>query len=136
MNQVTEFDSSTQVRESFLLESYAPTYVDLQHYMATMLEAMQKLGEESIWEATGIQEEHQRLESSTRERHPARTYYEEPVPEPPSMLSRILARQPEIRHRAMEVRQKYGDPIQSLAELLGNMPGSQEEWDALIDEPY
>ena len=28
------------------------------------------------------------------------------------------------------------DPISSLATLLGNMPGSQEDWEALIDEPY
>lgn len=28
------------------------------------------------------------------------------------------------------------DPIQSLAELLRDMPGSQEDWEALINEPY
>jgi hypothetical protein len=36
----------------------------------------------------------------------------------------------------MEIRQEYGDPIQNLATLLENMPGSQEDWEALIDEPY
>jgi hypothetical protein len=59
-----------------------------------------------------------------------------PRPTPSSTLSRIKARQPQILHRAMEIRQEYGDPIQSLAALLENMPGSQEDWEALIDEPY
>lgn len=60
----------------------------------------------------------------------------EPRPTPSSTLSRIRARQPQILRRALEIRQEYGDPIQNLAELLGNMPGSQEDWEALIDEPY
>jgi hypothetical protein len=60
----------------------------------------------------------------------------EPRPTPSSTLSRIQARQPQILRRALEIRQEYGDPIQNLAELLGNMPGSQEDWEALIDEPY
>jgi hypothetical protein len=55
---------------------------------------------------------------------------------PSSALSRIRARQPQILRRASEIRQEYGDPIQNLAELLRNMPGSQEDWEALIDEPY
>jgi hypothetical protein len=59
-----------------------------------------------------------------------------PRPTPSSTLSRIQARQPQILRRAMEIRQEYGDPIQNLATLLENMPGSQEDWEALIDEPY
>lgn len=59
-----------------------------------------------------------------------------PCPTPSSALSRLRARQPQILRRALEIRQEYGDPIQNLAELLGNMPGSQEDWKALIDEPY
>ena len=55
---------------------------------------------------------------------------------PPTGLSRILARQSDIRRRALEIQQEYGDPIQNLAEMLGNIPGSQEDWDALVDEPY
>jgi hypothetical protein len=55
---------------------------------------------------------------------------------PPTGLSRILARQSDIRRRALEIQQEHGDPIQNLAEMLGNIPGSQEDWDALIDEPY
>lgn len=51
-------------------------------------------------------------------------------------LSRILARQSDIRRRALEIQQEHGDPIQNLAELLGSIPGSQEDWDALVDEPY
>ena len=55
---------------------------------------------------------------------------------PPTGLSRILTRQSDIRRRALEIQQEYGDPIQSLAEMLGNIPGSQEDWNALVDEPY
>ena len=55
---------------------------------------------------------------------------------PSTGLSRILARQSEIRRCALEIQQEHGDPIQNLAEMLGNIPGSQEDWDALIDEPY
>jgi hypothetical protein len=55
---------------------------------------------------------------------------------PPTGLSRILARQSDIRRRALEIQQEHGDPIQNLAEMLGNIPGSQEDWDVLIDEPY
>lgn len=60
----------------------------------------------------------------------------EPRPTRSSTLSRIRARQPQILHRALEIRREHGDPIQNLAALLGNMPGSQEDWEALIDEPY
>lgn len=28
------------------------------------------------------------------------------------------------------------DPIQAMSESLGNLPGSQEDWETLIDEPY
>ena len=48
----------------------------------------------------------------------------------------IRMRQPQILRRALEIRREYGDPIQNLADLLGNMLGSQEDWEALIDEPY
>lgn len=51
------------------------------------------------------------------------------------MLARIVARQPQILRRALEIRQEHGDPIQNLVELLGNMPGNQEDWEALMDEP-
>lgn len=50
------------------------------------------------------------------------------------LLARIRARQPQILGRALEIRRKYGDPIQNLANLLADMPGSQKEWEILIDD--
>jgi hypothetical protein len=55
---------------------------------------------------------------------------------PSTGLPRIVARQSDIRRRALKIQQEQGDPIQNLAEMLGNIPGSQEDWNALVDEPY
>lgn len=55
---------------------------------------------------------------------------------PTSALGRIQARQSEVVSRALELQDEYGDPVRGLAELLGSMPGNQEDWQALIDEPY
>ena len=55
---------------------------------------------------------------------------------PSTGLPRIVARQSDIRRRALKIQQEHGAPIPNLAEMLGNIPGSQEDWDALIDEPY
>ena len=55
---------------------------------------------------------------------------------PSSALSYIRARQPDVLSRALEIEREYGDPIQNLAQFLGEVPGSQEDWDRLVDEPY
>jgi hypothetical protein len=65
-----------------------------------------------------------------------RGQFMQPRPEPSSALTAIRARQPQILRRASEFQEEHGDPIRFLASLLGGMPGRQEDWEALIDEPY
>jgi hypothetical protein len=60
----------------------------------------------------------------------------EPHAMPSSALSRIRSRQPYILRHALGVQKEHGDPVQNLAELLGSLPGSQEDWEALVDESY
>ena len=61
-------------------------------------------------------------------------------PPPSRGIARILARDREIRRRAMEWQQEHGDPIERMAELLDDIVGDsahdREEWSALADEPY
>lgn len=51
-------------------------------------------------------------------------------------LARIRSRRPHVRRRALQIQEEYGDPIQNLADTLGSMPGSEQDWDALIDASY
>jgi len=61
-------------------------------------------------------------------------------PPPSKGIARILARDREIRRRAMEWQREHGDPIERMAELLDDIVGDsaedREEWSALVDEPY
>lgn len=45
---------------------------------------------------------------------------------------RIVARQPEIRQQAIELRERYGDPVQHLGEMLGSLSEDQDKIDPNI----
>lgn len=53
-----------------------------------------------------------------------------------SPIERIRARQEKVRQRALELQQEHGDPVENLANLLGDIGLSDKEWDTLTDEPY
>jgi hypothetical protein len=57
-------------------------------------------------------------------------------PTQPGILSQIRARQSQVIQRALEIQKEYGDPIRHLGELLGRIQLSQDEWEALVEEPY
>lgn len=52
-------------------------------------------------------------------------------------LQRIQARQPEVIHRAIELRAVLGDPILGLARVLQGVPVVEDDvWDRIAQEPY
>jgi len=51
-------------------------------------------------------------------------------------LQRILARQPEVIHRAKQMRAILGDPIEGLAQVLQDLPVEDDVWDRIAQEPY
>lgn len=54
----------------------------------------------------------------------------------PLGLQRIQARQPEVIHRAIELRAILGDPILGLARVLQGVPVGDDVWDRIAREPY
>ena len=51
-------------------------------------------------------------------------------------LQRIQARQPQVIHRAIELRAVLGDPILGLARVLQGVPVGDDVWDRIAQEPY
>lgn len=51
-------------------------------------------------------------------------------------LERIKARQPTIISRAKKLRTDIGDPIAKLENILQNIPVDDDEWDAIVQDPY
>jgi hypothetical protein len=49
-------------------------------------------------------------------------------------LKRVAARQPEIRRSARKFRELHGDPVNELAQVLGELPVSDGDWQVLLDE--
>lgn len=50
--------------------------------------------------------------------------------------ARLRERWPSIIAQAQEFRQTIPDPVQSLIDLLGSLPGSYETWREILEEPY
>jgi len=51
-------------------------------------------------------------------------------------LQRIQARQPEALRRARELRAILGNPVEAMAQALADIPGDNETWDRIAQEPY
>ena len=52
------------------------------------------------------------------------------------LQSRLRTQWPAIMAQARELRQTIPDPIQSLVDLLGSLPGSYATWREILEEPY
>lgn len=59
---------------------------------------------------------------------------------PRKWAARALLRDLEVRRRALEYQEEYGDPVDALVKLLDDIVGDTAEdrkaWEALVDEPY
>ena len=52
------------------------------------------------------------------------------------LQERIKARWPDILARAKKLREIYPDPVQSLIDTFAKLPGDEEIWEQIINEPY
>jgi len=56
-----------------------------------------------------------------------------PDPEP---QERLRAQWPAILARAAELEELYPDPVQSMIDLLKDLPGDYDTWREILEEPY
>lgn len=54
----------------------------------------------------------------------------------PKITPSLKARHKEAVRYAQEYRTRFGDPIENLARLLGELQSDDELWQRIMDEPY
>ncbi|MBI3738201.1 MAG: hypothetical protein HY258_04050 [Chloroflexi bacterium] len=52
------------------------------------------------------------------------------------LQARLRAKWPAVMARARELEKTNPDPVQSMIELLGNLPGDYATWREILEEPY
>jgi len=52
------------------------------------------------------------------------------------LQKRLRARWPTVIAQARKMQDQFPDPVQSLINLLGDMPGDYDTWREILEEPY
>jgi hypothetical protein len=53
-----------------------------------------------------------------------------------TLQENIKFRWPTVLKKAKEMETLYSNPVQSMMDLLNNLPGNNDTWQEIIDEPY
>ena len=52
------------------------------------------------------------------------------------LQTRLRAKWPAVMARARELEKITPDPVQTIIDLLGNLPGDYAAWQEVMEEPY
>jgi hypothetical protein len=52
------------------------------------------------------------------------------------LQARLHSRLPEILQESNEAKKIFPDPVQALVDLFGSLPGDNDTWEKIIEEPY